>query len=221
MAFVIERGSADTRVSDGSPSYVVSLLEDGASIWPSVGDLLPSWAHGERENHGASEIGLIGWVSATKEEIARLPALREEHSGPLVAVVRERPGALGARTMAARLEGAVLAVELERTLLPTLAAVAAGQCVVPRAIRQIVDRPALSPRERQILAMVVLDFSNGEIARKLFVSESNVKSHLSSAFQKLGVKSRSAAAELILDRESGLGPGILRISPEEALPEIG
>ena len=115
----------------------------------------------------------------------------------------------------------MLAGEIEHTLLPTLAAVAAGQCVVPRAIRQVVDRPPLSPRERQILAMVVLDFSNAEIARKLFVSESNVKNHLSSAFQKLGVKSRSAAAELILDRDSGLGPGILRISPEEALPEIG
>jgi DNA-binding CsgD family transcriptional regulator len=66
--------------------------------------------------------------------------------------------------------------------------------------------------------MVVLDFSNAEIARKLVVSESNVKSHLTSAFNKLGVRSRSAAAELILDSESGLGPGILRISPEE--PEI-
>ncbi|MGZ4330333.1 MAG: hypothetical protein ACXVXL_20250 [Solirubrobacteraceae bacterium] len=45
--------------------------------------------------------------------------------------------------------------------------------------------------------------------------ESNVKSHLTSAFGKLGVSSRNAAAELILDHESGLGPGILRISPEE------
>jgi len=90
-----------------------------------------------------------------------------------------------------------------------------------KTIRQIVDRPPLSPRERQILAMIVLDFSNAEIARKLFVTESNVKNHLSSAFQKLGVKSRSAAAELILDRESGLGPGILHISPEESLPGIG
>ena len=114
-----------------------------------------------------------------------------------------------------------MAAEIEKTLRPTLAAVAVGQCVVPRAIRQIVDRPPLSPRERQILAMIVLDFSNAEIARKLFVTESNVKNHLSSAFQKLGVKSRSAAAELILDRESGLGPGILHISPEESLPGIG
>jgi DNA-binding NarL/FixJ family response regulator len=119
------------------------------------------------------------------------------------------------------LEGVVLASELERTLLPTLQAVAAGLCVVPGAIREIIDRPRLSPRERQILAMVVLGFSNGEIARKLYVSESNVKNHLSSAFQKLGVKSRSAAAQLILDRDSGLGLGILHISPDEKLPPLG
>jgi DNA-binding NarL/FixJ family response regulator len=219
MALLMEKGS-DAQMRDPH-SYVVSLLEDGASIWPTVQKLLPSWAGTQQSGSGASEIGLLGWVGATKEETARLPALRAEHPGPLVAVVRELPGALGARMIAARLEGAVLAGEIEQTLLPTLAAVAAGQCVVPRAIRQIVDRPPLSPRERQILAMVVLDFSNAEIANKLFVSESNVKNHLSSAFQKLGVKSRSAAAELILDHESGLGPGILRISPEEALPEIG
>jgi DNA-binding NarL/FixJ family response regulator len=219
MTLLMKKGSADARMS-GSSEYCVSLVEDGASIWPAVQRLLPRSDHSARDSLSASEIGLIGWVSATREETARLPALRAEHPGPLVAVVREMPSALGARLIAARLEGAVLALEIEQTLLPTLAAVAAGQCVVPRAIRQIVDRPALSPRERQILAMVVLDFSNGEIARKLFVSESNVKNHLSSAFQKLGVKSRSAAAELILDRESGLGPGILRISPEEALPEV-
>jgi DNA-binding NarL/FixJ family response regulator len=217
MALLMEKGSADS-LTRGSTSYVVSLLEDSASMWSAVQDLLPASAYAEPGSVGASDIGLLGWLSAGKQETARLPALRAEHPGPLVAVVRELPGARGARVIAARLEGAVLAGEIEQTLLPTLAAVASGQCVVPRAIRQIVDRPPLSPRERQILAMIVLDFSNAEIARKLFVTESNVKNHLSSAFQKLGVQSRSAAAELILDRESGLGPGILRISPEEDLP---
>ena len=47
-----------------------------------------------------------------------------------------------------------------------------------------------------------------------------MKNQLSSAFAKLGVTSRSAATELILDNESGLGPGILRISPEEELPDV-
>ena len=224
MARLMGQGPTDPRMRDGSTSYAVSLIEDDASVWPAVRKLLPNFAvvePNESSGSGGSEIGLLGWVSATKQETARLPELRARHPGPLVAVVGELPGALGARTIAARLEGAVLASELEQALLPTLAAVAAGQCVVPKAIRQIVDRPPLSPRERQILAMVVLDFSNAEIARKLFVTESNVKNHLSSAFGKLGVKSRSAAAELILDHESGLGAGILRISPEESLPEIG
>jgi DNA-binding NarL/FixJ family response regulator len=205
--------------------YVVSLLQDGASLWPQVRSIVPQRsirpASSSDDQDAERNIGLIGWISATREETSCLAELRERHPGPLVAVLAEVPGARGARLVAARLEGSVLAGELERTLLPTLAAVAVGQCVVPRSIRQIVDRPPLSPRERQILAMIVLDFSNAEIARKLFVTESNVKNHLSSAFQKLGVSSRSAAAELILDGESGLGPGILRISPEESLPSDG
>jgi DNA-binding NarL/FixJ family response regulator len=199
------------------PDYRVSLLEDPADLWPLVEERL---SIGSTDARGC-DIGIVGWTSATREETARLPELRHAHRGPLVAVIRELPGARGGRAIAARLEGAVLVDEIEQALVPTLAAVAVGQCVVPRSIRQIVDRPPLSPRERQILAMVVMDFSNAEIADKLFVSESNVKNHLSSAFQKLGVKSRSAAAELILDGESGLGPGILRISPEEALPDPG
>src|ERR1700733_2133356 len=106
MTFLMEKGSADTRMS-GSSAYVVSLLEDRASVWPAAKRLLPDWARDKRDTPSASEIGLIGWVSATREETARLPALRAAHPGPLVAVVREMPAALGARVIAARLEGAV------------------------------------------------------------------------------------------------------------------
>jgi DNA-binding NarL/FixJ family response regulator len=199
--------------------YAACVLDDPASLSTLIQQTLPASA--SKSTPERTMIGLLGWTNANQEEIASLAELRDRHPGPLVAILAETPGARGARALAARLEGALLAADIEHVLRPTLEAVAVGQCVVPRAIRQIVDRPPLSPRERQVLAMVVLDFSNAEIARKLFVTESSVKNHLSSAFQKLGVKSRSAAAELILDRESGLGPGILRISPEEALPEIG
>jgi DNA-binding NarL/FixJ family response regulator len=203
-----------------SPSYAVHLLDDNVSLRRALKRLLPSTAWRETPESTDSAIGLIGWVSATPEEIAALPQLCARHAGPLVAVLTELPNARGARVIAARLQGSVLTAEMDRTLEPTLRAVAVGQCVVPSAVRQLADRPPLSPRERQMLAMIVLDFSNAEIARKLFVTESNVKNHLSSAFQKLGVKSRSAAAALILDSESGLGPGILRISADESLPDL-
>jgi DNA-binding NarL/FixJ family response regulator len=198
----------------------VRLLHDDADLWPRTLSVMGSQVtviDGDDDGAGMA-IGVVTWRRATRAEVGELAALRERHAGPIVAILAELPSTRGARAVAARVEGSVLAADLERSLLPTLWAVSAGQCVVPRSVRQLVDRPPLSPRERQVLAMVVLDFSNAEIARKLVVSESNVKSHLTSAFNKLGVRSRSAAAELILDSESGLGPGILRISPEE--PEI-
>jgi DNA-binding NarL/FixJ family response regulator len=59
-----------------------------------------------------------------------------------------------------------------------------------------------------------MGFSNAEIARQLFVTEATVKSHLSSAFSKLGVRSRAEATARILDPEHGLGTGILSISDD-------
>ena len=41
-----------------------------------------------------------------------------------------------------------------------------------------------------------------------------MKSHLSSAFAKLGVRSRNEAVELIVDSERGLGMGILALGGE-------
>ncbi len=197
----------------------VRLLHDDAGVWPQALAVIGSQATVLRGDEGdcaaGRAIGILTWRRATRGEVAELADWRERHPGPIVAILAELPSTRGSRAVAARVEGSVLAADLQSALLPTLWAVAAGQCVVPHSVRQLVDRPPLSPRERQVLAMVVLDFSNAEIARKLVVSESNVKSHLTSAFNKLGVRSRSAAAELILDSESGLGPGILRISPEE------
>jgi|GEM_PF-2153621 len=209
--------------------YTVQLLEDRAEVWTEVERRLPAGCASARsgasvgpwEPRGDCVIGLLGWRSAMPAETAALSSIRQRHEGPIVAVLCEQPAARGARVLNARLEGAVLLGRLDSTLCPTLEAVAVGQCVVPGEIREILDRPTLSPRERQILAMVVLHLSNAEIARNLYLSESNVKNHLSSAFAKLGVSSRNEAAELILDRDSGLGPGILRITPEESLPDSG
>ena len=66
----------------------------------------------------------------------------------------------------------------------------------------------LTTREKQILTLMVTGQTNSQIASELFLAESTVKSHLSSAFGKLGVSSRSEAAAVILDPDRGHGLGI-------------
>lgn len=119
------------------------------------------------------------------------------------------------RALEAGADGLVTHDRLETTLVPTVAAVSAGQIVLAGEFRNQVRKPLLSVREKQVLGMVVIGLSNGEVADTLFLSESTVKSHLSSAFAKLGVRSRNEAAALILDPDDGLGTGILAISGAE------
>jgi DNA-binding NarL/FixJ family response regulator len=114
--------------------------------------------------------------------------------------------------------GVLLHEDLERALSVCLRAVCAGQMCVPRSNWRQVEPPALSAREKQILGLVVMGYMNSQIARTLFVAESTVKSHLSSAFAKLGVRSRNEAVDLIVNPDRGLGMGILGLGGEPVQP---
>ncbi|OEF23161.1 LuxR C-terminal-related transcriptional regulator, partial [Vibrio rumoiensis] len=51
----------------------------------------------------------------------------------------------------------------------------------------------LTVREEQILKLLLMGASNGQIAEKLFVSENTVKTHLHNVFKKIKVKNRLQA----------------------------
>lgn len=56
------------------------------------------------------------------------------------------------------------------------------------------DDSLLSGREREVLYLVAAGSTNGEIARKLWVTEQTVKFHLSRIYRKLGVANRTEAS---------------------------
>jgi DNA-binding NarL/FixJ family response regulator len=147
--------------------------------------------------------------------------LAEEAPVPVVGVARRlRPNDVRA-ALRIGLSGIVEHDRVPAALGLAVRAACAGLVAVPSRVRTAAAGPVLSTREKQILALVVLGFTNGEIARKLYVAESTVKSHLSSAFAKLGVRSRNEATALILDEHNGLGTGILAITDARDAVPVG
>jgi DNA-binding NarL/FixJ family response regulator len=63
-------------------------------------------------------------------------------------------------------------------------------------------QPSLSRREIEVLRLVAEGSTNGDIARRLHISDATVKSHLVHIYTKLGVPSRTAAVAAA--RESGI-----------------
>lgn len=63
--------------------------------------------------------------------------------------------------------------------------------------------PQLVERERDVLALIAEGASNGEIARRLYLSDKTVRNYVSSIFAKLGVRDRAQA--IVRAREAGLG----------------
>jgi DNA-binding NarL/FixJ family response regulator len=127
-----------------------------------------------------------------------------------VVVVSPECDAMGLRrAVRAGADSLILAQELEEALAPAARAVAAGLSVMPTALRGGAERAAFSHREREVLRLAVTGHTNGQIASKLFLAESTVKSHLSSAYRKLGAGGRSDAARMVFDPDEGLADMVL------------
>jgi DNA-binding NarL/FixJ family response regulator len=138
---------------------------------------------------------------ATSKLLRRLQ--RHASATRIVLASRDASGNGARRALNLGADGFVGAAELH-ALAATVEAVHSGQVCVPRAARRTIAKPSFSHREKEILALMTTGSTNQEIAARLYLTESTVKSHLATAFEKLGVRSRKEAASLLLDPDEGL-----------------
>jgi DNA-binding NarL/FixJ family response regulator len=103
-------------------------------------------------------------------------------------------------------------------LVAAIRSVAAGDALLApqitrRLVEEFVRRPGpeaaesdalapLTPREREVLTEIGRGFSNTEIARRFFLSEATVKTHVTRTLTKLQLRDRAQA--VVLAYETGL-----------------
>jgi DNA-binding NarL/FixJ family response regulator len=120
--------------------------------------------------------------------------------------------------LAAGASGFLLKRTSPEELIAAIHAVADGDAllspsVTRTVIRQLADRPPpdaragerldeLTPRERDVLALIARGLSNGEIAAALVVEESTIKTHVRHILRKLRLRDRVQA--VVFAYQSGL-----------------
>jgi two-component system, NarL family, response regulator DevR len=102
-----------------------------------------------------------------------------------------------------------------QTVLRAVQAVLDGEGVVPRAMlpqlfRRLLDMGdratdaplnRLSPREREVLALLGRGWSNAQIGRELYISPHTVRTHVQNILQKLEMHSKLEAATFAMQHE--------------------
>ncbi|MET7737638.1 response regulator transcription factor [Streptomyces sp. NPDC005402] len=109
---------------------------------------------------------------------------------------------------------ALLAPSITRRLVERYASSAARTgASAPPAVHR--DLAVLTPREREVLALMGKGLSNTELAQELTLSEATVKTHVARIFAKLTLRDRAQA--VVLAYETGLvAPGEpARFTPQE------
>jgi DNA-binding NarL/FixJ family response regulator len=80
--------------------------------------------------------------------------------------------------------GALLAPTVTRRLIAEFAS-------RTREARSLPGLDELTPREREVVALIALGLSNEEISRKIYISPSTAKTHATRAMTKLGARDRA------------------------------
>ena len=222
-----------SRVAPGGQSAVAVCVAE-PSLQERICSALEAGGHPVQARHATIQALLGSWTGRQPACIV-LAADRPDGAaiGPLHAI-RSELGAAGAvlicgrarggeirRALELGVDGVLLESQIETALAAVVDVVCAGQVSVPSRRRFEVTARSLTTREKQILALVVAGLTNLQIAGRLYLAESTVKSHLSSAFSKLGVSSRYEAATMILDPERGRGLGVREIETGQLLQGQG
>jgi len=174
---------------------LVGEAESGSAAIKLCGEALP-------------DVVLMDMVMPDMDGAAATQAIRQKYPDvQVIALTSFKEGELIKKALEAGAIAYLLKDVSAEDLVRAIRAAHAGRATLsPEAAQALVDAanqpPApgrdLTQREREVLALMVEGLNNTQIAARLTVSPSTVKSHVSNVLSKLGVASRTEAVTLAL-----------------------
>ncbi|MFD8596776.1 response regulator [Kitasatospora sp. NPDC059646] len=219
----------ETRSGEAPPQVTVFLLDDHELLRRGVKDLLEAEPDLRVVGEAGTCAQALARVPALRPQVALLDVRLPDGDGVSVCRdLRDRMPDLACLMLTsfddddalldaimAGAAGYVLKQVKGADLVAAVRAVASGQSMLDPAttsrlmesLRHQQDGDAdealdrLTPREREILALIGDGLTNREIAHELYLSEKTVKNHISRLLAKLGVERRLQAAVLAAHAE--------------------
>ena len=172
---------------------LVGEAENGADAIKLCGEVLP-------------DVVLMDMIMPDMDGAAATALIRQKYPQVQILVLTSfKEGELIKKALEAGAIGYLLKDVSADDLAKAIRSAHAGRATLsPEAAQSLVETTNLPPapgldlteREREVLVLMVEGLSNSQIAAKLGVSSSTIKSHVSNVLSKLGVTSRTEAVSI-------------------------
>jgi two-component system response regulator NreC len=210
----------DEPVQAQTPIRVV-LADDHSLVRRSLRQLLDAEANVEvvaeaadlgtvaRQVHGhAPHVLVLDLQLPNGSSLELIRRLRDQAPGTgIVVLTMERNPVFAQRALDAGAVGFVLKHKSDAELPQAVRQAARGQEYVSpyvanglEGLRRSIRADGLSPRETEVLRLIALGHTNGEIARRLSLSRRTIETHRANIQRKLGLTSRAELVEFALRR---------------------